>query len=176
MFQSFDSSIFGIARGDAQACADPIGCLMMIRVYGPARFARDGRQQSVGFDFDLVGKIGIFGRIVPGRREMLPQRAARVNVQQLQTAADGEYRKIRRERLVEQVEFEGVPFVVGRLGSGIGSSAEQLGIDIRSSHEKQTGGAVQFGCAGSENGDGLNAGCTQGVDIVFKLLLMPVGD
>jgi hypothetical protein len=89
------------------------------RPNGPAR-GENAADRAGGADADrvpaeVVGDPGVL--LVPDHvREVLVQRAAADDVEQLHAAADGQQRQPGRQRAVDHGQFPGVPLGVGRAG------------------------------------------------------------
>ena len=126
-----------VARRYAEPLADAVDGLMVTGVYLQLRLSEDLCKVAFRFQEDLMSReTFVFGlHVVAGQAEMLRQRAAVMNVQQLHAAADGENRNVGVESLVEKTPFDFIAFVVGWIYFGLGRLFVELGIDVGPAHQ-----------------------------------------
>lgn len=98
--QSFDDAVAG-ARRDVEAGARLARGLVVPGVDAPAVCTRDSREQAARFDCDVVRGLGLIFETGPVQlgAQVLNERAAVINVQNLETTADGKQRQVAVKRL-----------------------------------------------------------------------------
>ncbi len=114
-----------------------------------------------------LGGVFEFG-IVPDRTEVLNQRAAVINIEQLQASANGQDRNILFDGLVEDVEFDGIAFIVGRIGFRLSCLVIALRVHVGTAHQQQAVHTIQMGRRVGEMSmrieSDLGEGCEVGLD------------
>jgi len=141
IFEGFDDPVFGIAGCHDQPRSQLIDGLMVARVHLNFGGAEDGGK--AGMRLQLDGMYGLRRRRVPaamtaGLREVLDEGPAAMNVQQLQTTANGEDRDVGLLGSREQASFEVVALGIDVVERWIGRLAVLSRIDVAAAGEDKT--------------------------------------
>ena len=146
MLEPLDHVVVDGPCADHQAVADAVGALVVVRVH-PQPFAGDLPQPRARLGEHVVHAVGAV--VQPVRAdvdavgEVLLERAAAGDIDQLEAAADAEHRQVALDGPAGEAQLRGVASLVAGAGRRVAVGAVHLGSDVVAADEQDAVESVE---------------------------------